>query len=142
MVKLEQGKQYVWQTLRFTGWAGNDAIYDDQGNRNPGMDAYNVSDYFGDDGSYKGPDMYGVEPTFERAAITICGNWRKGGPENEWAGSGYVDQYGAVECAAELGDEAYDLIQEQIEAGDTDGEVTVHDAEQDRDITYSWSIDN
>jgi hypothetical protein len=72
--------------------------------------------------------------------ITIAGNWRKGGPDREWAGSGYVDQHGAVECSAELGGDAYDQIEAQIADGDTEGTVTVRNEEQDRDITYVWEI--
>lgn len=63
-MKLQQGKAYDVTALKFTGWTGSESIYDDQGNRNPGMDAYNVVDYFDDDGRYLGPDMYGVEPIF------------------------------------------------------------------------------
>lgn len=75
----------------------------------------------------------------EKRKITICGNWREGGPAREWAGSGYVDGYGAIECAADLGDEAYDLIEEQIADGDTEGSVEV-ESEDGRVITYHWSI--
>lgn len=75
----------------------------------------------------------------ERRRITISGNWRKNGPENEWAGSGTVDQYGAVECSANLDGDAYDLIEEQIANGDTEGSVTV-EAEDGREITYHWEI--
>ena len=71
--------------------------------------------------------------------IEICGNWRENGPDNEWAGSGTVDQYGAVECAAELGEDAYDLIEEQIADGGGSGSVTVT-ADDGREITYHWSI--
>ena len=63
-MKLTKGQKYNVETLEFAGWTGNDAIYDESGNRNPGMDGYNVSDYFDADGRYLGPDIYGVEPTF------------------------------------------------------------------------------
>jgi hypothetical protein len=76
----------------------------------------------------------------ERRTISISGNWRKDGPDREWAGTGTVDQHGAIECAACLTDGAYEEIEEQISNGDTEGSVTVHDADQDRDITYYWSI--
>lgn len=59
---LEKGKKYDENKLKFTGWAGP-GVYDSQGHRNPGIDAYNVSDYFRN-GVYLGPDMHGVEPTF------------------------------------------------------------------------------
>ena len=75
-----------------------------------------------------------------KRTISICGNWRLNGPDSEWAGDGYVDHYGAVECAAELAADAYEQIEDQIANGDTKGEVTVHNDEQDRDITYSWII--
>ena len=78
--------------------------------------------------------------TTTRRQITISGNWREGGPDNEWAGTGTVDRHGAVECAACLGDLAYDLIEEQIADGQTEGSVTVHSDEQGRDVTYSWQI--
>ena len=73
--------------------------------------------------------------------ITISGNWRKNDPTNEWAGSGTVNQLGAIECAAALGEDTYDAIESQIANGDTKGRVTVHSDEQDRDVTYSWSIE-
>jgi len=76
-----------------------------------------------------------------RRKITISGNWRKGGPENEWAGSGAVDEHGAVECSAELDGDAYEQIEEQIEGGSTEGSVTVS-AEDGREITYEWIIDD
>lgn len=82
-----------------------------------------------------------MSKTIEKRKISISGNWRQNGPENEWAGSGTVDQRGAIECAAELGEEAYDAIEEQIADGETSGSVTVHSDEQDRDITYSWQIE-
>jgi len=63
-MRLQQGKVYDIKALKFTGWTGNESIYDDQGNRNPGMDGYNVADYFDDNGRYLGPDIHGVEPTF------------------------------------------------------------------------------
>lgn len=73
--------------------------------------------------------------------ISICGNWRENGPDREWAGSGTVDHHGSIECSAELGDEAYEAIEEQIADGDDEGEVTVRNDEQDRDITYYWSME-
>lgn len=79
--------------------------------------------------------------TNTRKSITICGNWRDGGPDQEWAGSGTVDHHGAIECAAELGEEAYDAIESQIADGDEEGSVTVHSDEQGRDITYRWSME-
>lgn len=79
--------------------------------------------------------------TAKKRTIQIFGNWRAGGPENEWAGSGTVDKYGAVECSANLGEAAYEAIQEQIADGETEGSVTVHSDEQDRDITYHWSME-
>lgn len=61
--KLVTGDTYDVASLEFLGWAGNDAIYDEAGNRNPGMDGYSVADYF-DNGRYLGPDIHGVEPLF------------------------------------------------------------------------------
>jgi hypothetical protein len=60
---LTEGQTYDVASLRFTGWTGP-GVYDDQGNRNPGLDGYSVADYFRD-GVYLGPDQHGVEPTFE-----------------------------------------------------------------------------
>ena len=77
--------------------------------------------------------------TATKRTISISGNWREGGPDNEWAGSGTVDQHGAIECAACLDGDAYDLIEEQIEDGDDSGSVTVT-AEDGREVTYSWEI--
>lgn len=79
--------------------------------------------------------------TKTRRNITISGNWRPGGPEREWAGSGYVDQHGAIECSADLGDEAYEQIEDQIAADDTSGSVTVTD-EDGREVTYHWEIED
>lgn len=61
---LVTGEKYDWRSLQFTGWTGNDEIYDEHGNRNPGMDGFSVADYFDHDGTYKGPDINDVEPTF------------------------------------------------------------------------------
>jgi len=72
--------------------------------------------------------------------INITGNWREGGPEHEWAGSGTVDQYGAIHCTADLSDQVYDEIEEQIVAGRVEGSVTVHDADLDRPVTYGWAV--
>jgi hypothetical protein len=72
--------------------------------------------------------------------ITFSGNWRPGGPDREWAGTGTVDGHGTIECSADLGDEVYEAIEDQIAGGDTEGIVTIHDEEQDRDITYFWAI--
>ena len=74
-----------------------------------------------------------------RREISISGNWRKGGPAREWAGSGTVDRHGAIECSANLDGDAYDQIEEQIADGDTDGSVTVT-ADDGREITYHWAM--
>lgn len=62
---LTKGESYDLDTLDFDGWTGPESanIYDADGHRNPGMDAYSVSDYF-HAGVYLGPDMHGVEPVF------------------------------------------------------------------------------
>lgn len=78
--------------------------------------------------------------TATKREITIVGNWRKGGPDREWAGTGTVDQHGAVECGANLDGDAYDLIEEQIADGDTEGSVIVQ-AEDGRQVTYHWTMD-
>lgn len=72
--------------------------------------------------------------------ITISGNWRKGGPANEWAGSGTVDEGGHIECAAELDGDAYDQIEAEIAGGGVEGSVTV-EAADGREITYQWQIE-
>lgn len=72
--------------------------------------------------------------------IRIGGNWRKGGPETEFAGEGTVDKYGAIDCSADLGSDAYDRIEKQIAEGLTEGRITVRSEDQDRDITYHWGI--
>lgn len=69
--------------------------------------------------------------------IVICGDWNQEGFV-EFAGRGTIDSFGAVECSAELGGDAYDQIQEQVESGDTEGSVTVE--EGGREVTYSWEI--
>lgn len=79
--------------------------------------------------------------TTEKRTITISGNWREDGPDNEWAGSGLVDHHGHVECSADLGDDAYEAIEDQIAEGDTSGSVTVHSEELGRDVTYNWEIE-
>ena len=78
--------------------------------------------------------------TATKREITIAGNWRRGGPDREWAGTGTVDQHGAVECGANLDGDAYDLIEEQIADGDTEGSVIVQ-AEDGRQVTYHWTMD-
>jgi hypothetical protein len=82
-----------------------------------------------------------MNATMNRRRISIGGNWRKDGPDHEWAGDGTVDQFGAVECSADLGDEAYERIEEQIEDGQTEGRVNVT-TEDGRSITYHWSIED
>ena len=77
--------------------------------------------------------------------ITISGNWRKGGPEREWAGSGTVDKHGAIECSANLGGHAYEQIEDQIAEGLTEGSVTVDTSTIDlpgREITYHWYMEH
>ena len=71
--------------------------------------------------------------------ITICGNWEANGPDSLWAGSGTVDKYGNIECGADCGDDAYDLMEEQIGDGQTSGDVTVDRG--CRKVTYSWNIE-
>ena len=76
-----------------------------------------------------------------RKSIRISGNWRKGGPEREWAGTGTVDSHGSIECAANLDGDAYDQIEEQIADGEVEGSVSVT-AEDGREITYHWEIES
>jgi hypothetical protein len=82
-----------------------------------------------------------VDAAPPRRRITISGNWEPNGPERLYAGSGTVDQYGAIECSADIDLDVYEQIEAQIADGDDEGSVTVHSDEQDRDITYHWSID-
>lgn len=58
---LETGKKYDRATLTFAGWTAPDP-------RNCAADViegYHPDYYFNSDGSYKGPDEYGVEPEYE-----------------------------------------------------------------------------
>lgn len=78
-----------------------------------------------------------------RRRIHIVGDWRKNGPDREWAGTGTVDQFGAIECSANLDGDAYEQIEEQIQDGQTKGSVTVPSEEEDaRSVTYYWSIED
>lgn len=52
MRTLEKGKKYNTDTLVPQGWNGND------------HDGYNCWDYFDADGTYRGADEHGVEPTW------------------------------------------------------------------------------
>ena len=55
-LKLEAGKKYDLETLGTNyGWSDGD----DSAN-----DWRNVDDWFAADGTYKGPDCDGIEPTF------------------------------------------------------------------------------
>jgi hypothetical protein len=73
--------------------------------------------------------------------IRIVGNWRQGGPDREWAGNGTVDEHGAVECSADLGDAAYEQIEAQIAAGQAEGSVVVASEDLARDVTYYWNME-
>lgn len=60
-MKLITGQKYDRSTLTFTGWTAPDP-------RNAAPDViegYHIDHYFSTDGTYKGPDEFGVEPTFE-----------------------------------------------------------------------------
>jgi hypothetical protein len=72
--------------------------------------------------------------------IRISGNWRKGGPSNEWAGTGTVDKHGGIGCSAVLDGDTYDQIESAIADGETEGEVTVQSDDDERTITYHWEI--
>ena len=70
--------------------------------------------------------------------ITISGNWRDKWT-SEWAGTGTVDKYGAVECSADCGDDVYSEIEDQLADGQAEGAVTV---ERDgRRVTYQWDTE-
>jgi len=58
---LETGRKYDLDTLHFTGWTAGD------GSETIG---YNIADYFGPDGTYKGPDTCGIEPTFRLTPVS------------------------------------------------------------------------
>ena len=60
---LETGKKYDRSTITFTGW-----MAPDERNCAPDVvEGYHPDYYFAADGSYKGPDEHGVEPTWEAA---------------------------------------------------------------------------
>lgn len=63
--KLVAGRRYAQSNLEFRHWidskVGLDPLDDSH------TEGYNVSDYFERDGTYKGPDEYGVEPIFTLA---------------------------------------------------------------------------
>lgn len=54
-MKLETGKIYDQDALRFTGWSNGETDI-------PGYSAW---EYFGLDSRYLGPDSEGIEPEFE-----------------------------------------------------------------------------
>lgn len=66
-------------TLEFSGWsAGGSATRADaierqetepQATELDNLEGYNVSDYFGGDGAYLGPDQHGVYPCLEIASL-------------------------------------------------------------------------
>lgn len=59
--KLVAGRKYTQHNLEFVRWAGPE-------NFGPSdFVGFHVSDYFDRDGTYKGPDEFGVEPIFEEA---------------------------------------------------------------------------
>lgn len=84
--------------------------------------------------------VFGGPTKAAKRKIDISGNWRPGGPDREWAGTGTVDQDGSIECSANLEGNAYEQIEEQIEDGETSGSVTVT-AEDGREVTYHWGIE-
>jgi len=56
---LVKGQRYETDGLdaAFVGWTGT------------GTEGYNIHDYFGPRGEYRGPDQHGIEPMFETNAI-------------------------------------------------------------------------
>jgi hypothetical protein len=60
---LETGTKYDRSTIKFTGWTAPD-----ERNCTPdAVEGYQPDYYFTANGTYKGPDEYGVEPTWENA---------------------------------------------------------------------------
>lgn len=57
-MKLTKGEQYDISTLTCLGWTDGDGT---------GHEGYNVADYFGADGTYRGADEHGIEPLFAHA---------------------------------------------------------------------------
>jgi hypothetical protein len=80
--------------------------------------------------------------TKAKRKIDISGNWRPGGPDHEWAGTGTVDLAdGSIECSANLDGDAYEQIEDQVADGDTSGSVTVT-TDAGRKVTYHWVIED
>ena len=52
---LEKGKKYDVEMLIMTGWTDV---------RGSGHEGYSADYYFEPDGTYLGPDQYGIEPVF------------------------------------------------------------------------------
>lgn len=50
------------EVVECAGWTGEEGE----------SDGYNVWDYFDDDGSYNGPDLFGVEPIFVPVPVDEC----------------------------------------------------------------------
>jgi hypothetical protein len=53
---LKIGTKYDIDALKCTGWKGDEKL---------GHEGYNFFDYFDVDGTYKGADDFGIEPTAE-----------------------------------------------------------------------------
>jgi len=58
MKTLEIGRKYNLDAIELIDWTVGDGS---------GNEGYDVWDYFHSDGSYKGPDIYGIEPVVEIA---------------------------------------------------------------------------
>lgn len=56
---LETGKTYDVKGLKLTGWTASDEQ----------TVGYHVADYFDGKNRYRGPDEYGIEPTFADEAV-------------------------------------------------------------------------
>ena len=52
----------------------------------------------------------------------------------EWAGTGTIDEYGNIECAAVIPADVYDSIESAISSGETEGKIGA-DGEE-----YSWEL--
>lgn len=74
---------------------------------------------------------------YVRRGITISGNWADDHTE-AWAGDGTVDEYGNIECSADIADSVYSAIEDQIREGRTSGSQVAD--ESGRVVTYNWEL--
>lgn len=72
-----------------------------------------------------------AEPEPQRI-VEICTRMSDG--RLEWSGTGTLDEYGNIECSADIPDAVYSSIDSDIAAGKTEGEIEA-DGEE-----YSWIV--